>query len=69
MQFYDVFNLQSQRFILRADMPVISMIYKWRREAEQRIARSGPEPTTMHGNGKHEDVIIKPVMDWKEPQL
>ncbi len=66
MQYFDVFNLKTSEFILRATLPTISMIYKWHREAERRIERSCIETTDIFGNGKHEDVRVIPVMDgWK----
>ena len=65
-QFYDVCNLSTGNFILRATLPTVSMIYRWGRMAESRIQANGTKFTDMFGNGKHEDVRVVPVMsDWQ----
>jgi len=71
MQFFDVYNLASGQFILRAHLSTISLIYHWQRAAEQRIERSGTAPTDVFGNKfgprKHEAVRVVPVMDDWQP--
>lgn len=65
-QFYDVHNnLATGQFVLRAELPVIALIYRWSRPAEERIKKAGTESTVMYGNGRHEDIVVTPVMtDW-----
>ena len=66
MQFYDVYNLTSGQFILRAALPSISLIYRWHRSAERRIEQSGIKPTDMHSQ-RHEPIRVVPVMDDWHP--
>lgn len=65
-QFFDVYDLASERFILRATLPALALIYRWHRAAEERILRSGTAPIDLFGNGRHEDVrVIAVVNDWQ----
>lgn len=67
MQFYDVYNLASGQFILRATLPIIALTYRWHRAGEVRIERSGPKPTDMFHKKQDEDVRVVPVMDDWQP--
>lgn len=70
MQYYDVYNLQANgEFVIRAELIVIAMIYRWHRDAETRIRNNGPKATDMFGNGKHDDVRVVPVMDDWRPTM
>ncbi len=65
-QFFDVYNLGTGNFILRATLPTVSLIYRWRRPAEKRVEDNGPKATDMYGGDKHEDLRLVPVMsDWQ----
>ncbi len=64
-QYYDVHNHSTGQFVLRAELPTISQIYQWTRYDEGRIENARAKGTIIYGNEKHEDVIVKPVMnDW-----
>lgn len=78
MQFYDVYRARvlidatdqpGWVFVMRAELRVITLVYRWHRAAEERIIASGPASTMMHGNGKHEDVLIVPVLDDWSPRV
>ena len=68
MQYFDVHNLATGEFILRATLPTIALIYRWCRAAERRVEASLTEPTDMFGHGLHEDVRVTPVLDDWKPQ-
>ncbi len=64
-QFFDVYNQQTGAFMLRATLPTISLIFRWRRVAEKRVEANGPAPTDMHDRN-HETIRLVPVMsDWQ----
>lgn len=64
-QFFDVYNVGSGAFMLRATLPTLSLIFRWRRAAEKRVEDSGSKPTDMHGYTQ-EGIRLVPVMsDWQ----
>ena len=69
-QFFDVYGLRTGDFILRATLPTVSLIYRWRRPAEKRVEDNGTKSTDMYGNGMHEDVRVVPDMsDWQPNEM
>ena len=69
-QFYDVYNLVTNHFVMRATLPTVALLYRWQRPAEQRIRGNAGRATDMFGNGKHEDVRVVPVMsDWQPADI
>jgi hypothetical protein len=64
MQVYDVWRASDKSFIMRAPWRTIANHWRIHDAAKTRVdVNSGP--STLYGNGKHDDLIIQPVMaDW-----
>jgi hypothetical protein len=62
-QFYDVYNRDTMTFICRAAIKHISATYRMHKAGEDRVAcnATNGKATILHGNGKHETVIVAPV--------
>jgi hypothetical protein len=46
---------------------VIGLVYRLHRDAEFRVELAGCVATVLYGNGKHEDIVVAPVMDDWQP--
>lgn len=68
--YYDVYNLPSNTFIMRASLAQLSFAYRLPREAITRIKRNEAKTTDLHNSRANLHVLVVPITDgWTPPEL
>lgn len=66
MKVFDVWNGNDNSFIMRA--PFSTIEHRWRVfwvNVKGRFAQADGQPIILHGNGRHDDIIVREVRgDW-----